>query len=105
MLAKKLRAVIRGGICVPMSSVVWQCAAYAGPAARTGLRGLLYEIYTANSQHTALTAAEKVPPAEMPEWMALLHRAVRSAEVPRYIRLFLTKVRRTLHPRALCKAS
>lgn len=40
---------------------------------------------------------------EMPEWMALLHRAVRSTEVPRYIRLFLTKVRRTLHLQALCK--
>ncbi len=41
----------------------------------------------------ALTAAEKVPPAEIPEWMALLHRAVESREVPSYARLFLVKVR------------
>ena len=87
-----------------MSSVVWRCAAYAGPAARTRLRELFHTGYNQqNSQHTALTAAEKVPPVEMPEWMALLHRAVRSLEVPRYIRLFLTKVRRTLHLQALCR--
>lgn len=46
MLAKKLHEVIGGGICVPMSSVVWQCAAYAGPAARTGLRELFHTRYT-----------------------------------------------------------